>query len=186
MTRLVKWLGFCSIAAGMIGCASTTWNGYPGGTVKYSEIDYNYTAQPVLKDPAGKTYQLQTDEALSAVRSVPALEKKGVHRAESGADVVINVKSGEITHEPGGFGLGHSYTPALYSTMPITIEVKDKAGRSVLQRELKDEEYLEVKGAKQYKTREEATAAMTEASTPLAFMLAISSSTVAIWAFSLE
>lgn len=162
MTRLVKWLGFCGIAAGIIGCASTVWNGYPGGTVKYSEVSYNYTAQPVLKDPAGKTYQLQTDAALSAVRSVPALEKKGVRRAESGADVVINVKSGEITHEPGGFGLGHSYTPALYSTMPITIEVKDKAGRSVLQRELKDEEYLEVKGAQKYKTREEATAAMTE------------------------
>jgi hypothetical protein len=160
MTRLVKWLGLCGLAAGMIGCASTTWNGYSGGTVKYSAIDYNYTAQPVLKDPAGKTYQLQTDASLASVKSVAALEKQGVKRVESGADVVINVTSGPITHEPGGAGFT-KFTPATISTMPIKIEVKDKSGQLINEHELKHQEMLTLKGAQQYNTREEAKAAMT-------------------------
>jgi hypothetical protein len=160
MNRLVNWLSLCGIAAGTIGCASTTWNGYPGGTVKFSEISYNYTAQPVLKDPANKTYQIQTNAALSNINSIPALEKKGVRKAANGADVVIKLSSGEITHEPGGFGLGNSYKPAVFSTMPIKIEVTDKEGREVLTRDLKHEEILTVDGGKDYKTREEATAAM--------------------------
>jgi hypothetical protein len=159
MRRLVKLLGICGLAAGMIGCASTVWNGYQGGTVKYSEVSYNYTAQPVLKDPAGKTYQLQTDAALGAIRSVAVLEKQGVRRVESGADVVISVTSGPITHEPGGAGF-KKFTPATISTMPIKIEVKDKSGQLIIERELKHQEMLTLQGAKQYDTREEATAAM--------------------------
>jgi hypothetical protein len=158
--RLLEVLGVCGIAAGMIGCASTTWNGYPGGKVKFSAIDYNYTAQPVLKDPANKTYQLQTDAGISGITAIPALEKKGVRRVTGGADVVINITSGEITHEPGGFGLGKSYKPAIFSTMPIKIDVKDKDGNQVLEDELKHEEILTA-GNQEYKTQEEAKAAMT-------------------------
>jgi hypothetical protein len=161
MNRLVSWLSVCGIAAGTIGCASTTWNGYPDGTVKFSEISYNYTAQPVLKDPANKMYQIQTDAALGSINAIPALEKQGVRKAASGADVVIKVTSGEITHEPGGFGLGKSYKPAVFSTMPIKIEVSDKEGRTVLESELKHEEILTINGAKEYPTQAEAKAAMT-------------------------
>jgi hypothetical protein len=46
--------------------------------------------------------------------------------------------------------------------MPIRIEVKDKSGQLILERELKHEEILGINGAKSFKTREEATAAMTE------------------------
>jgi hypothetical protein len=161
MNRLAGWLSVCGIAAGTIGCASTSWNGYQGGTVKASEIEYNYTAQPVLTDPASKTYRIQTDAAVGTINSIPALEKKGVRKAASGADVTINVTSREITHEPGGFGL-KTYKPAVFSTMPIKIEVTDKEGREVLTRDLKHEEILTINGAKEYPTREEAKAAMTE------------------------
>ena len=161
MIRHLSWLALCGMTAGMVGCASTSWNGYPGGSVKFSEISYEYTAQPVLKDASGKTYQIQTDAALSGVRSVPALEKKGVSKVEGGADVVIKVTSGEITHEPGGFGINGPYKPAVFSTMPIKIEVSDRDGNTVLEQDLKHEEILTVNGAKEYKTREEAKAAMT-------------------------
>ncbi|MFC1611953.1 hypothetical protein ACFL6C_13405 [Myxococcota bacterium] len=161
MTSRIGWTSFLMAVMVVAGCASTTWNGYPEGTVKFSEIRYNYTAQPVLKDPQGKTYQLKTDEALSAVTSVAALEKRGVSRTESGADVVLAIKGGAIHHEPGSFGLGGSYKPALISSMPITIKVKDKGGQVILERKLKHEEILGMAGAKGFKTRQEAKAAMT-------------------------
>jgi hypothetical protein len=141
------------------GCASTTWNGYPGGTVKYSEIKYDYTAQPVLQDPASKTYQLQADSTFSTVSSVPALEEQGVKRAEGAADVLLAVSGGAIKHEPGSFGFG-PYKPALISTMPIQIQVKDKSGQIVLERQVRHEEILGVPGAKEFPTREEAKKAM--------------------------
>jgi hypothetical protein len=160
MKRLACWLGLCGIAVGTIGCASTTWNGYPGGTVKFSEVEYNYVAQPVLKDPASKTYQIQAEVRLGGITKIPALEKKGVRKVAEGADVVIKVSSGEVTHEPGGFGIGKPFTPAVFSTLPIKIEVIDKEGREVLTRDLKHEEILTVNGGKGYDTREEAKAAM--------------------------
>lgn len=161
MNRLVSLLSVCGIAAGMIGCASTTWTGYKDSRVKYSEIDYSYIAQPVFKDAAGKTYQIQTDAALSGINSIPALEKRGVHNIAGGADVVFKVTSGEITHEPGGFGLSNSYKPAIFSTMPYKIEVYDKEGSQVLECENKHEEILTIDGAKEYKSQEEAKTAMT-------------------------
>lgn len=161
MTRLVSWLISCGISATIIGCASTTWNGYQAGTVKFSQIDYNYTAQPVLKDPANKTYQIDIDASVGNINSIPDLEKRGVRKVTSGADVVFIITSGEITHEPGGFGFGAPYKPAVFATMPIKIQVNDNAGRTVLERQLKHEEILTVNGAKEYNTREEAKAAMT-------------------------
>lgn len=161
MTHRIACRSFLLAAIALTGCASTTWNGYPGGTVKFSEIRYNYTAQPVLKDPAGKTYQLQTDETLATVTSVPALEKQGVKRAESGADVVLTISGGAIKHEPGSFGFG-PYKPALISTMPISIQVKDKNGQVIMERVAKHEEILGVGGAKEFPTREEAKTAMAQ------------------------
>jgi hypothetical protein len=160
MKKLAGFLGLCGIAAGTIGCASTTWNGYPGGTVKFSEVSYNYTAQPVLKDPASKTYEIQADAAAGGISKIPSLEKKGVRKASGGADVVIKVSAREISYEPGGFGIGKPFQPAVFATMPITIVVLDKEGREVLTRDLKHEEILTVSGGKGYDTREEAKAAM--------------------------
>lgn len=143
------------------GCASTTYHGYPGGTVKYSAIRYDYTARPVLTDPQGKTYRLVTDGAFSGITTVSGLEQRGVRRAEGGADVELAVKAaGSINHEPGSFGLGGSYQPALISTMPIAISVKDKTGQVLLERTVKHEEILGIPGAPKFKTREEAKAAM--------------------------
>jgi hypothetical protein len=164
MARPVKWLGICgllAVAAGTIGCASTVWNGYQGGTLKYSEVRYNYTAQPVMKDPSSKTYQLQTDASCSAVTSVPLLDKRGVRRVTNGADAVISVTAGEITHEPGALGLPGAYIPAMISSMPVRIEVKDKSGQLILERDLTHTEYLSINGAKSSKTYDEAKAAMT-------------------------
>lgn len=160
MNKIVSWLSLFGIAVGTIGCASTTWNGYSAGTVKYSEISYNYTAKPALKNSANMTYKIRTDAALNNIRSIPALEKKGIHMASTDADVSINVKSGEITHEPGGFGI-KSYKPAVFSTMPIKIEVFDRDGNEILVKDVKHQEILTVDGAREYSTREEAKAAMT-------------------------
>lgn len=147
------------------GCASTSYNGYPGGTIKSSEVRYNYTAQPVLTDPQGKTYGLAMDEMFSGISTVPSLEKQGVRRAGGGADVEFAVKAaGPIHHEPGSFGLGGSYQPALISSVPIEIRVKDKTGQVLLERTLKHEEVLGINGAPKFKTREEAKAAMTSVS----------------------
>jgi hypothetical protein len=147
------------------GCASTTYRGYPGGSIKYSAIRYDYTARPVLTEPESKTYRLVTDGSFSGVTAVSALEQRGVRRAEGGADVEFSVKAaGPIQHEPGSFGLGGSYQPALISTMPIEISVTDKTGQVILQRTLKHEEYLGLPGAPKFKTREEAKAAMTSIS----------------------
>ncbi|MFC1654403.1 hypothetical protein ACFL2F_01250 [Myxococcota bacterium] len=148
-------------AMALAGCASTTWNSYPAGTVKYSQVKYNYTAKPVLSEPQGKTYSLETDEALGAVTSVPALEERGVTRADSGADVVLVIKSGQISHEPGSFGLGGKYQPALVSTMPINIKVKDKGGNVILDRSLRHENIAVMSGAKKFESRKEAKDAMT-------------------------
>jgi hypothetical protein len=161
MALRVVWAGFLTAAMALAGCASTTWNSYPGGTVKYSQVKYNYTAKPVLSEPEGKTYSLKTDEALGAVTSVPALEKRGVTRAEGDADVVLVVKSGQISHEPGSFGVGGSYQPALVSTMPIQIKVKDKGGNLILDRSLRHENIGVMKGSKKFESRKEAKAAMT-------------------------
>ena len=160
MALRVVWAGFLTAAMALAGCASTTWNSYPGGTVKYSQVKYDYTAKPVLSEPQGKTYSLKTDEALGAVTSVPALEERGVTRAESGADVVLVIKSGQISHEPGSLGLGGSYQPALVSNMPIQIKVKDKGGNVILDRSLRHENIAVMSGAKKFKSRKEAKAAM--------------------------
>ena len=161
MTLRVFWAGFLTAAIALAGCASTTWNSYPGGTVKYSQVKYNYTAKPVLSEPQGKTYSVQTDEALSAVTSVPALEERGVTRAEGDADVVLVIKSGQIKHEPGSFGLGGKYQPALVSTMPINIKVKDKGGGVILDRTVRHENIAVMQGGKKFDSRQEAKAAMT-------------------------
>ncbi len=161
MALRVFLAGLLAAAIALSGCASTTWNSYPGGTVKYSQVKYNYTAKPVLSEPEGKTYSIQTDEALGAVTAVPALEKRGVTRAEGGADVVLVIKSGQISHEPGSFGVGGSYQPALVSTMPIQIKVKDKGGSVILDRSLRHENIGVMKGSKKFKSRKEAKAAMT-------------------------
>lgn len=161
MTLRVVWTGLLMAAMALAGCASTTWNSYPGGTVKYSQVKYDYTAKPVLSEPEGKTYKLETDEALGAITSVPALEERGVTRADSGADVVLVIKSGQINHEPGSLGLGGSYQPALVSSMPIQIKVKDKGGNVILDRGLRHENIAVMSGAKKFKSRKEAKAAMT-------------------------
>ena len=164
MARRIFWTGFLLAALVWAGCVSTTWNGYPGGTVKYSNISYNYTAKPVLTNPQGKTYQLVTDEMLGGLGSVPALEEQGVGRSAGGADVVLALKAGQSRHEPGSFGLGGSYKPALVSSLPIEIKVKDKDGQLILDRKFRHEEILSMSGAKSFKTREEAKAAMTSIS----------------------
>lgn len=151
---------FSIAALAFAGCASTTYNGYAEGTVKYSQVKYEYTAQPVLADPAGKTYQLVTDPSLSGLSAVAGLEKRGVKRADGGADVVITVRGGKITHEPGSMGLGGKYKPALISRMPLTITVKDGKGSTIVERKAQHEEYLAVNGAKSFGTRQEAKAAM--------------------------
>lgn len=144
------------------GCASTTYNGYPGGTIKYSAIRYDYTARPVLTDPQSKTYRLVTDGMFSGITAVSALEKRGVRRADGGADVEFAVKAaGPVHHEPGSFGLAGSYQPALISSIPIAISVKDKAGQVLVARTIKHEEILGISSAPKFKTREEAKAAMT-------------------------
>jgi hypothetical protein len=159
MVNALRWLCLGGFVIGTIGCASTTWNGYPGGSVKFSEISYNYVAQPVFKDPAGKTYQIQNEAGLSGINTISTLEKKGVHKAANGADVVFKITAGEITHEPGGFGLGKSYKPAVFSTMPLKITVNDKEGNAILENEFKHEEILTVNG-REYPTQEEAKNAM--------------------------
>lgn len=150
-----------SIAA-LSGCASTTWNNYSGGTVKSSEVKYNYTAQPVLAEPAGKTYRIEG--GLEGLSAVPALESRGVAKSGSGGDVVLAVSAGPIKHEPGGMGFGDKYRPAQISSMPIEILVKDARGGVIMKRNLKHEEILTVRGGATFKTRAEAKAAMTSIS----------------------
>ncbi len=163
MPRLM-WTNFLLALMALTGCASTTWNGYAEGTVKYSAIRYNYTAQPALTDPQGKKYQLQADESLGNVGSVQGLEARGVTRSDGDADVVVSITSGSIHHEPGSFGLGGSYAPALTSTMPIDIKVKNKNGQVILKRRVKHEEIMAISGGQKFKTREEAKQAMTSIS----------------------
>lgn len=151
---------FALTALGLVGCASTTWNGYPEGTVKYSQVRYQYTAKPVLSEPDGKTYRVVSDASIGALTSVPNLEQRGMRPSDGQADVVFEVKGGPVTHEPGSFGLGGKYQPALISRMPITIRVKDSGGRLILERKNQHEEALGVRGSKTFATREEAKAAM--------------------------
>ncbi len=146
--------------AALTACGTTKWRSYPDGGIKFSEVKYNYTAQPVLSDPAGKTYQLSTNDALGGVTALPALEKKGLKRAESGADVVVRLRGEKVGHEPGSFGLGGKYKPALLSRMPMTITVLDRGGAMILERKVLHEETLGIPGAKTFATRSEAKAAM--------------------------
>ena len=159
MTRRTAWAGLLA-ACVTAGCVSTTINGYMGGSVKYSQISYNYTAKPVLSGSAGKTYMLETDETPIQIASVPALEKLGVTRTDGDADIQIIIKSGKISHEAGGAGMGGSYQPALISKMPVQITVKDKGGNVVLDRSFQHENIATMSGAGSFKSREEAKAAM--------------------------
>lgn len=155
-----RWSVLAIAAIALSGCASTHWNGYSEGTVKSSEIRYEYTAQPVFTDAAGKTYQIETSESLRGVTEVRELSKRGVQRATHDADIVFSVEEGAIHQEPGSFGLGGSYQPALVCSMPITIKVHDKHGRMIAHRQFKHEEVLGIQGAAKFDTREEAKAAM--------------------------
>lgn len=152
----------CAVASAAMtfgGCASTTWNSYPGGTIKSSVVSYNYTALPVLKEGA-RTYKIEADTALAAIRSVGALDAKGVTRSEGPANVVFSIQAGAATHEPGGFGLGSKFKPALISRLPVAIKVLDGSGNLVLERTVQHEEVLVMNGATEFKTRDEAKAAM--------------------------
>ena len=121
------------------GCASTTWNSYPGGTIKSSMVSYNYTALPVLKEGA-RTYKLEVDAEMAAIRSVDALDKRGVTRSDGPAAVVFSIQAGAAKHEPGGFGLGSKFKPALISQLPVAIKVLDSSGKVVLERTVQHEE----------------------------------------------
>ncbi len=144
------------LAAATAGCVSTTVRGYQGGKLKYSEVKYDYTAKPVLSDPAGKTYSVNAQGAFTSIGSVGALEKKGVKRADANADVVFHVKEGGAPSlEAGGFGMAAPFKPAVTAKMPIDIVVKDKAGNVIAERKAAAEEVL-LNDALTFKTREEA------------------------------
>lgn len=158
MNQATRRLLLTFAALSLVGCASTTWNSYPGGTIKYSAIDYNYTALPVLKDPAGKTYKLVAPE-FSGISSVAAFEKFGVRRVDGPADVTISIKAGPIRHEPAGFGI-KTFKPAQRSVMAIDMTATDKTGRSIGEQSFAHEEILVLNSAKEFDTRAEAIAAM--------------------------
>lgn len=122
-------------------------------------VSYNYTALPVLKEGA-RTYKLEVDAEMAAIRSVDALDKRGVTRSDGPAAVVFSIQAGAAKHEPGGFGLGSKFKPALISQLPVAIKVLDSSGKVVLERTVQHEEILVMNGATEFKTREEAKAAM--------------------------
>lgn len=159
-TTTRAWLVGAMAALMFTGCATTSWQGYNGGMVKSSQVSYNYTAKPPLRKNAGQTYKIVSDGSMAGLTSVPALEAHGLKRAYRDADVIISLKGGKISHEPGSFGIGGSYQAALVSSMPVTISIKDKGGRVLLTRTVRHEEILGIKGSRKFKTREEAKAAM--------------------------
>lgn len=159
-TTTRAWLVGAMAALMVTGCATTSWQGYTGGMVKSSQVSYDYTAKPLLSKKAGQTYNVVSDGSMAGVTSVPALEAHGLKRAYGNADVTISLKGGKISHEPGSFGLGGSYQPALVSSMPVTISIKEKGGRVLLTRQARHEEILGIRGSRKFKTREEAKAAM--------------------------
>jgi hypothetical protein len=144
------------LTLGSVGCASTVWNSYPGGTLKYSEIKYNYTARPIVATPSGATYMLRT-EGLS-VTSVPALEKAGMKLGDSGADFMVFVKTADVKHEPGAMGSKGKYKGVLMSTLPIKIEVRGKNGKVLLDRKMDHQEILTLDG--DFKSKKDATDAV--------------------------
>ncbi len=158
MNPFTRRLLLALTASSLAGCASTTWKNYPGGTMKYSAINYNYTALPVLKDPVGKTYQLIAPE-FSGISSVAAFEKRGVRRTDGAADVTISIKAGPIRHEPAGFGI-KTFRPAQRSSMPIDMAATDRAGQSISARSFLKEEFFVLNAAPEFATREQARAAM--------------------------
>jgi hypothetical protein len=159
-TTTRAWLVGAMAALMFTGCATTSWQGYNGGMVKSSQVRYDYTARPPLSKNAGQTYKVVSDGSMAGVTSVPALEAYGIKRAYRDADVTISLKGGNISHEPGAFGLGGSYEPVFTSRMPVTISIKDRGGRVLLTRTVRHEEILRIKGSRKFKTREEAKAAM--------------------------
>ncbi len=141
------------------GCASVSYRGYPDGGLEYSNVRYDYTAEPHLKEGSGKTFEIRADESMAGVTQIPALENRGLRPVASGGDLVVQLNGGAVTQEPGSFGLGGSYKPALIVRQPVRIAVK--RGRDTLvERSFQHEEALGVPGAKSFKTREEAKAAM--------------------------
>ncbi len=149
------WLAVVAAFA-TAGCVSTTIRGYQGGKLKYSDVNYNYTAKPVLSDPQGKTYSLHGQGAFASIASIGALAKKGMKRADANADVVFQVKEGgAISIESGGFGMAPPFKPAVTGRMPIDIVVKDKAGAVLAESQEATEEIL-LNDAVSFKTREEA------------------------------
>jgi hypothetical protein len=162
-TELLRGLGRATMtlwALTTVACATTAWNGYPGGTVKSSQVEYDYVARPVLMDPAQRTYRISGEGPLATVSAVPSLESRGVRRVDSGGDVVFTLTAGAPQHEPGGMGMGSSYQPALVSKVSITIVARDGSGRELAKRPMLHEDLLTIRGAKSYPTREEARKAM--------------------------
>lgn len=153
--RLISYGALLVLGA---GCASTTFSGYSSGTVKYSAVNYQYTAQPLVRDTAGRGYRVDAPADLGGAARIAVLDRRGL--AGGGTDYVFEVRGGRIHHEPGGFGLGGKYQPALLSTMPITITVRESSGRALLERQVQHESALTIPGAKTFKTRQDAKAAM--------------------------
>ena len=110
----------------LAACASTTWNGYPGGSVKSSQLNYSYRAKPVLDNSKGKTYRVEADSTLSGVTSIRTLDERGLSKTASGGDVVFTLKAGAIRSEPEGIGFKAPYLPGMSVKMPIEIQVKDR------------------------------------------------------------
>lgn len=142
------------------GCASTTFSGYSAGTVKFSPVNYQYTAQPLVENARGD-YRVDAPPDLGGGSTIAAFEAQGLRSGPSG--YVFEVEAAGISHKASSFGLGGSYQPALLSTMPIAITVRDANGRALLTRDVKHESALGVSGAKTFKTREAAMAAVSPA-----------------------
>lgn len=162
-TELLRGLGRATLtlwALTTVACVSTTFNGYAGGTVKSSEVAYDYVARPVLMDPAQRTYRVSGEGPLATISAVPSLEARGVRRVDAGGDVVFTLTAGAPQHEPGGMGMGKSFQPALVSKVSITIVARDAGGRELAKRAMLHEDFLTMRGAKTYPTREEAKKAM--------------------------
>jgi hypothetical protein len=150
----------CLLALAVAGCASMTYRGYPDGGLKFSPVKYDYTAQPHLREGEAETYRVATDAALAGVTRVAALESRGLSQVERGGDVVVRLSGGEVSKEPGSFGLGGSYKPALLVRMPVRIVVEDASGDELVARSFRHEEALGIPGAQSYETRTAAKEAM--------------------------
>ena len=93
-------MSFLTVVMVLAGCVSTTYNGYSEGTVKYSDISYNYTAKPILTDPNSKTYQI-TSKGLSVTSVRCKAKGKPVTIAINGATDSWDCELAGLDVKPG-------------------------------------------------------------------------------------